>query len=208
MTSNETVARDRFGNKPDALAILEAYVASSPGPQYREWLHPDVLLAAAKRCLATAPRKASRRKASPSFKGYDDFVPAYNAARAAIAAELGENWHLAPGAYRWARVPVAWVRCPVYGRVSTAPRDMRIPVARFWPSGEMPIGPDYAEQTVRPTLCAEWRARRVRCHRSAIDGARMWRDTVGERGKVAALLAHAAAYRRQIATQSRLMEAA
>ena len=88
-------------------------------------------------------RKA--RKVAPSFKGYDDFVPAFNAARAAIAAELGTHWHLRPDAWRWARVPAAWARCPVYGRVSTAPRDMRIPLGQYWPAGELPSGPEYAE---------------------------------------------------------------
>ena len=71
-------------------------------------------------------------------------MPAYNAARAAVARDHGANWHLVPDAWRWGRVPNAWVRCPVYGRVSTAPRDMRLPIAQYWPGGEMPNGPEYA----------------------------------------------------------------
>jgi hypothetical protein len=32
-------------------------------------------------------------------------------------------------------------------RWSTAPRDQKLPVARFWPGGELPIGPEYAAAT-------------------------------------------------------------
>jgi hypothetical protein len=89
--------------------------------------------------------KPASRKSAPSFKGYDDFVAAFNAARHAIIAELGERWWLVPGASTWARIPAKWAACKVFGRVSNAPRDRRLPAARYWPAGAMPIGPEYAE---------------------------------------------------------------
>jgi hypothetical protein len=96
-------------------------------------------------CCGQPLRKArAARKPAASFRGYDDFVVAYNAARHAAIAELGQAWYLVPGASVWARVPNAWVACKVYGRTSTAPRDRRLPAAQFWPSGELPTGPEYA----------------------------------------------------------------
>jgi len=88
-------------------------------------------------------------KVTKSFRGYDDFVVAYNAARANIAASLGANWHLVPAAYQWARVPAPWASCKVFGRTSKAPRDMRLPNARYWPDGTLPVGPEYAEPAPR-----------------------------------------------------------
>ena len=85
------------------------------------------------------PMRAVRK-----FRAYDDFVPAFNTARRAAIQELGAHWYLVPGAAVWARVPSAWVGCRVFGRVSHAPRDQRFPAARFWPTGELPLGPDYA----------------------------------------------------------------
>ena len=99
-----------------------------------------------------------------TFRGYDDFVPAYNAARAAIAVELGANWHLFPTAYQWARVPAPWASCKVFGRTSKAPRDMRLPAARYWPTGKLPVGPEYAPVSIgqirqrRADLIAQHRA--------------------------------------------------
>jgi hypothetical protein len=119
--------------------------------------------------------KATQPK--PSFVSFEDFEPAYTAARQRCAAVYGENWHLHPQAYIWARLPVEWVRVEVAGRTtplplkprldpnrfagwdqlpkreplpdevigkrwSRAPRDVRLPVARFWPDG-LPIGPEY-----------------------------------------------------------------
>jgi hypothetical protein len=97
-------------------------------------------------------------KPPPTFTDYESFVPAFTAARKAAIAEFGPNWHLHPQAFIWARLPIAWVRVRVAGgirlpdavvgsRWSTAPRDQRLPVARFWPGGELPIGPEYAMVT-------------------------------------------------------------
>jgi hypothetical protein len=96
-------------------------------------------------CCGQPLRKRAARKAGTSFRGYDDFVPAYNAARHAAIAALGERWWLVPGASTWARIPSAWAACKVYGRISHAPRDRRLPAAHYWPAGVMPSGPEYAE---------------------------------------------------------------
>lgn len=103
-------------------------------------------------------QKITARAAKParkSFVGYDDFVPAFNVARHAAAAALGHRWQFVPGASIWARLPAAWVRCTVYGRVSTAPRDHRMPAAQYWPGGTLPIGPEYAAPDVAPVQLAE-----------------------------------------------------
>jgi hypothetical protein len=92
-------------------------------------------------------------KPARTFRGYEDFVPVFNAARQAAIAEFGPNWHRYPQSYVWARLPVEWTRVRVAAagvqgsRWSTAPRDQRLPVARFWPGGELPIGPEYAAVT-------------------------------------------------------------
>jgi hypothetical protein len=104
-------------------------------------------------------------QSAPDFTGYRDFVAAYNAARQAAITVFGPRWDLHPAAYVWARLPAAWACVRVAGkqvsltspgahaplsddgigwRWSKAPRDRKLPVARFWPSGELPIGPDYA----------------------------------------------------------------
>ena len=41
----------QFGHKPSAEQVLQAYVETSPGPQYTGWVHPDVILAGAQMAL-------------------------------------------------------------------------------------------------------------------------------------------------------------
>ena len=55
-------------------------------------------------CCGQPIRKAAARKPVASFRGYDDFVAAYNAARHNAIAALGEHWYLVPGASQWARI--------------------------------------------------------------------------------------------------------
>jgi hypothetical protein len=86
---------------------------------------------------------------APKFKGYDDFSPAHTAAKRAACAELGLLWTLVPGASMPVRLPAAWVACKVFGRVSKSPRDVRMPAARVWPNGLLPIGPEYFEDYAR-----------------------------------------------------------
>jgi hypothetical protein len=106
--------------------------------------------------MSAAVSRKVEAKPAPTFIGYEDFVPAYNAARRALITEVGEHWHLYPQYYRWARLPVAWVQVRVAGRTqagelgerwATASRDHRLPIARFWPDGQLPIGPEYAGAT-------------------------------------------------------------
>jgi hypothetical protein len=81
-----------------------------------------------------------------SYKSYDDFSAASVAAKRAVAADVGMHWHLVPGASAMARLPAAWTACKVYGRVSKSPRDVRLPAAHYWPTGALPIGPEYAPE--------------------------------------------------------------
>jgi hypothetical protein len=99
-----------------------------------------------------APGGRPRRVVTRSrFRGYDDFVPAFNAARHAAIAAYGPRWSLIPEARVWARLPRTWVNVQLTGRrSSTAPRDYKLPVARFWPGGRLPIGTAYAGPTPAP----------------------------------------------------------
>jgi hypothetical protein len=88
----------------------------------------------------------------PRFRAYADFVPVFNAARWAAIAAYGPRWDLHPEAYVWARLPAPWVGVRVAGtdrgsRWSPGIRDHKLPVARFWPKGRLPIGPDYTAPT-------------------------------------------------------------
>jgi hypothetical protein len=92
------------------------------------------------------PIRASRKPARPVFKGYDDFTLAVMAAKNAAVSELGLHWRLMPGASVLATLPAAWVACKVFGRTSKSPRDTRLPAARFWANGLLPVGPEYAAE--------------------------------------------------------------
>jgi hypothetical protein len=159
-------------------------------------------------CCGQPIRKApAARKPAGSFKGYDDFVPAFNAARQAAIAELGERWYLVPGASQWARIPAPWAACKVYGRVSNAPRDRRLPAAQFWPSGTMPVGPEYAAPDAN-TSAPAFRARvreLAEKHRRTIADMRAMHDMVDSLPAVrsAAYLAYLAGIRRQAAVAAR-----
>ena len=102
-------------------------------------------------CCGQTIKATKARASAKSFKAWADFTPALMAARKAAVAALGERWHLVPGASVWARVPTAWVSCKVFARSSVTPRDIRMPAAKFWPAGALPIGAEYAE----PTACVD-----------------------------------------------------
>jgi hypothetical protein len=89
-------------------------------------------------------RPAGSKKAGATFRGFDDFVPAFNAARYAAIAMHGENWWLRPEACLKARLPRAWAKCVGKYHSSKGLRDVNFPVARFWPNGMLPAGPEYA----------------------------------------------------------------
>ena len=125
------------------------------------------------------PLKPAARKAGPSFRGYEDFVVAYNAARHAAIAALGERWYLVPGASQWARIPAKWAACKVYGRVSHAPRDRRLPAAQFWPAGALPVGPEYAADAPRETAPRGWGDPRNSAQSN--EGYGLWRAAWAER---------------------------
>jgi hypothetical protein len=106
-------------------------------------------------CCGQPIRAKRATRIAKSFTGYDDFVPAFNAARHAAIAALGARWYLEPGASLYGRVPAAWASCKVYGRSSNAPRDQRFPAAQYWPGGMLPAGPEYETLAAAPFAYAE-----------------------------------------------------
>lgn len=85
-----------------------------------------------------------RPRQTRAFRGFDDFMPAFTAAREAAILEHGAKWWANPDASIWARVPPGWVAWKGYSRSGTSPRDMHFPLGKYWPGGELPLGPDYA----------------------------------------------------------------
>lgn len=158
-------------------------------------------------CCGQPIRKPAARKPAASFRSYDDFVVAYNAARHAAIAALGEAWYLVPGASQWARIPAPWAACKVYGRTSHAPRDRRLPAAQFWPAGVMPAGPEYAAPDARsvPTSLRARVAEIASEHRGTVVKMRaLWgADRFANRGGTA-YLAHLAKLRTEAATMARM----
>jgi hypothetical protein len=126
-------------------------------------LPPDQLAAhiAARRAEAPAAvipfrrpspsRAVALRRATPAlrpaFRGYDDFQPVYTAAREAAIRQHGPQWYLDPAVCLKARLPVAWVHWKGLSRSGNCPRDVNMPVGKFWPGGKLPYGPDYAPIT-------------------------------------------------------------
>jgi hypothetical protein len=92
---------------------------------------------------AAQPLRITQRK---TYSGFDDFMPAFNAARALAREAHGDRWHLNPDARMCARLPASWVSCSlISGKTVRSPRDVAFPVARFWPGEVLPNGPDYAD---------------------------------------------------------------
>jgi len=103
-------------------------------------------LARAFRAAEVAARPARPRLlGGRSYKGWDDFAPAFTAARQAAADAFGPRWYLNPDLSMHARLPAGWTSCRTFGRTSVSPRDVNFPRAQFWPGGILPTGPEYAE---------------------------------------------------------------
>lgn len=91
----------------------------------------------------------------PTYKDHADFQAAHTLAKYAACYELGPHWKLVRGASVMARLPAAWVRCPVGQSIGAngnstgkairyckTPRDVRLPADCFWADG-LPEGPEY-----------------------------------------------------------------
>src|SRR6202048_1429875 len=146
------------GGHNGGVAGIIAQIAQLP-PKER-----DALMAAFQVALKPEPKRLG---GGNTFKGFDDFMPAYTAARLAAREAFGERWYLFPEATCYARLPVAWANCHIFGGVKRSPRDVHMPKARFWPGGVLPTGPDYAEYGPVCPVGGAW-AERARPKRKAI----------------------------------------
>jgi hypothetical protein len=84
------------------------------------------------------------RRRVTGFRGYNDFMPAFRAARERAMAAQGPRWWMSPDHSIWARVPAGWVTWKGRASSGMSPRDVHFPMAQYWPGGVLPIGPDYA----------------------------------------------------------------
>ena len=126
----------RGGHDTATLAGVLAQIAALPGKDQAELM----------RAFAAAMKPEPKRiGGGNTFKGADDFYPAFNAAREACRAVAGEAWYLDTSVCLKARVPAPWLA--IKGEMATyrSPRDVNFPKAEFWPGGVLPTGPDYAE---------------------------------------------------------------
>jgi hypothetical protein len=71
-------------------------------------------------------------------------MPAFRAAREAAIRDAGAYWWAKPNVSMWARVPPSWVAWKGFSRSGSSPRDLHFPLGKYWPGGELPIGPEYA----------------------------------------------------------------
>lgn len=85
-----------------------------------------------------------RPRRGRTYRGYDDFSPDFTAAKFAAMAAHGSHWWANPDVSRKARLPIAWVKWKGACSSGTCYRDVNMPAAEYWPSGELPIGPEYA----------------------------------------------------------------
>jgi hypothetical protein len=113
------------------------------------------------RAILAAHRRAGGaiaiRQPGNSFRGFDDFMPAFTAARMLAIADHGARWYLSADCLK-ARLPAAWVRWVGLSVSGKSPRDVNMPSARYWPGGVLPAGPDYAAPAV---LSGEIMPRRI-----------------------------------------------
>jgi hypothetical protein len=93
------------------------------------------------RSMALVPAGARRVL---TYRGFDDFMPAFSLARERCMAVHGSRWWANPNANRWARVPAAWVRWKGRSISGASPRDVHFPLGEFWLGGVLPVGPEYA----------------------------------------------------------------
>ena len=89
--------------------------------------------------------KSKQAKPRNTFKTAEEFFSAFNDARNRCRSEFGEKWYLNPCACLKARVPNSWISLKGQMGTWTSPRDVNFPVARFWSTNTLPIGPEYAE---------------------------------------------------------------
>ena len=90
---------------------------------------------------AKQPKPKRATKARAGMLTGEQFFDARMAACRAVAADVGENWHLVDGASYWGTIPPKMRRfTTARGSVCKAKPDARLPAARYWPGGELPAG--------------------------------------------------------------------
>ena len=106
--------------------------------------HPDdrqgkLLLGLTSTRVAVEPAKPAPKAAKPAAMDGEAFYHAIGAARRAAIAELGLSWRDIAGATVLVDVPPRLRSFRTErGAVVRMPRDHRVPVARFWPGGNLP----------------------------------------------------------------------
>lgn len=68
----------------------------------------------------------------------EQFKAAHHAACLAARRAAGQNWHLRPDTYCWARVPANLVAIRVLGKTRRGRRDIRLPNPEYWADGAYP----------------------------------------------------------------------
>jgi len=114
-------------------------------------------------CGRAMPRQRTATK--PKLMTGEQFFEARMVACRAIAADLGENWHLVEGASYWATIP-ARLRSfkTARGTKIRCNREVRLPAGRYWPAGCLPDGlvvaPPYARDKTPPEVVRRMAATR------------------------------------------------
>jgi hypothetical protein len=93
--------------------------------------------------LDPKPVKAKAKRATTKVVMLtgEQFFDARMLACRAVAADVGENWHLVEGASYWGTIPPKMRKfVTARGSVCKAKPDARLPAPRYWPGGELPTG--------------------------------------------------------------------
>jgi hypothetical protein len=86
-------------------------------------------------------RAKSQRVDAPAKMTAEQFFDARGAACRAVAADVGEAWHLIAGASQWCAIPTKLRSfTTARGTKIKAKPDARLPSAQYWPGGELPVG--------------------------------------------------------------------
>ena len=139
----------RGGHNGGVAGILSQIAALPPAER-------DSLLRAFQAALKPEPKRLG---GGNSYKDAESFYKDFNIAREAARNVAGAQWYLDPAVSLKARVPSIWVALHGEQGIWRSPRDVNCPRAEFWPSGTLPVGPDYAEHENVCPIGSAWAER-------------------------------------------------